>query len=96
MEPLAQQGELKDVKEKSEHAKAMVEKTRERASSAMHHHPVMTVGSACALGLMAALTVGAGPAVVAGGAAWLTWRWLKRTPGPLYSPPESGERDSFA
>jgi hypothetical protein len=79
----------KELKKHEAQARAFISRARESTSSALHKHPVLTVAGVGSLGLAAALYVGAGPAAVAGGAAFLAYRWLKRSPGPLYEPRES-------
>jgi hypothetical protein len=68
----------------------MIVQTRERASNTLQRHPAVTVAGACGLGLAAAVYLGAGPAAVGGGAAYLAYRWLNRGPGPLHRGRESG------
>ncbi|MGZ3421278.1 MAG: hypothetical protein ACXWUG_19620 [Polyangiales bacterium] len=88
------QGTTREHAEKRRRTTALIADTREKASSALHRHPAVTVVSVGALGLAAAIYVGAGPAAVAGGAAYLAYRWLKRSPGPLYQ--QRSNRESAA
>lgn len=69
----------------------MIVRGRERASSTLQRHPALTVAGASGLGLAAAVYLGTGPAAIAGGAAYFAYRWLNRSPGPLYR-----EKDSSA
>jgi hypothetical protein len=70
-------------------ASEMIVRTRDRASNTLQRHPGITVAGACGLGLAAAVYLGTGPAAVAGGAAYFAYRWLNRSPGPLYRERES-------